>query len=500
MRRVDPRDQRIAELEAQLGNAAQEIACLHETAAKLKDGLGGATEEIARLQARIEELEARLGCNSLNSSRPPSSDSPETPPPHRRPRSKRRRGGQEGHQAHHRPLLPPERISKVHDVKPTACRRCLQPLEGTDPDPLRHQVIDLPKVQAMAIEYRRHSLWCERCRIRTTAELPPGVPWGNFGPRVTALVGVLAGAYRLPQRLIQQILADLFDLRVSLGSVAKQEARVSEAVQEPVQQVAEYVQQQPMVHADETGWTEAKKKAWLWVVVTAHVALFLIDPRRGAQVAKKLLGKTFGGILHSDRWSAYNWVDTQRRQLCWAHLRRQFIGFQDFAKARWLGEALDLQCRRMFRLWHRVRDGTLDRATFQQKMRPIERKIVALLREGMVCPVAKVAGRCREILKLEQALFTFVRQEGVEPTNNAAERALRHAVLWRKGCFGTDSYTGSRFVERILTVVTTLRLQNRNVLEWVTRACEARLHHQPAPSLLPDSAPSTLALSASLAA
>jgi transposase len=163
MRCVDPRDQRIAELEAQLGNATQKIAHLGQAAAKLKDELRGTTEEIARLHTRIEELEARLACNSSNSSRPPSTDSPETPPPRHRPRSKRRRGAQEGHPAHHRPLLPPERVSKVHDVKPTACRRCLQPLEGTDPAPLRHQVIDLPKVQAMAIEYRRHRLWCECC-------------------------------------------------------------------------------------------------------------------------------------------------------------------------------------------------------------------------------------------------------------------------------------------------------------------------------------------------
>lgn len=500
MRRVDPRDQRIAELEARLDDALQDLTRLRASNAKLEAELGRTREENARLKARIEELEARLAQNSSNSSRPPSSDSPATPSPRQRPRSRRHRGAQEGHQAHHRPLLPPERISQVHDLKPKACRRCFQPLAGTDPAPLRHQVIDLPRVQAAAVEYRLHALRCEHCQTQTTAELPPGVPWGNFGPRLTALVGVLAGAYRLPQRLIQQLVADLFDIQMSLGSVAKQEARVSEAIKPAAQQAAQYVQQQPVVHADETGWREAKKKAWLWVAVTLQVASFLIHPRRGAEVAKQLLGEKFAGILNSDRWCAYNFVDVTRRQLCWAHLQRQFIDFKHFAAACGLGEALDRQCRRMFRLWHRVRDGTLGRAAFQQKMRPVQDKIVALLREGMVCPVAKVAGRCREILELEKALFTFVHQEGVEPTNNAAERALRHAVLWRKGCFGTDSYTGSRFVERILTVVTTLRLQKRNVLEWVTQACEAKQHHKPSPSLLPASAPTTSASSTSLAA
>ena len=210
---------------------------------------------------------------------------------------------------------------------------------------------------------------------------------------------------------------------------------------------------------------------------------------RAAKVARRLLGEVRQGILISDRWSAYHWIPAEQRQLCWAHLLRHFKGFADYGEqARRLGIDLLVCGKRMFDDWHRVRDGTLTRADFQHRMGPLRGEMVDLLREGSRCAAAKVAGQCREILKLEGALFTFVRVAGVEPTNNIAERAIRPAVLWRKGSFGTDSETGSRFVERILTVVTTLRLQQRHVLDYVTSACQAHRNGQPAPSLLPPSA------------
>lgn len=440
---------------------------------------------VARLTRRVAELEARLAQFSGNSSRPPSSDPPGAPPPSRRRRTGRRRGGQPGHDKQSRSLVPPEQVDKTQACKPTACRRCGTALTGNDPDPYRHQVIEIPKVKATVEEFQLHALACDRCGITTRATLPPGVPTSSFGPRVQALVGVLSGAYRLSKRAIDELLEDAFGVPIALGSISNLEQATSKAIAAPVEEVARTLSNASIVHMDETGWFEQSKRAWLWIAVTARTALFAIRHSRGAKVAKELLGKAFSGILVSDRWSAYEWVDVQRRQLCWAHLLRQFVGFQSYAgEANALGRSLELLTEAMFHLWHQVREGTMTRKQFQKRMERLRTHVVARLREGAACSTRAVAGRCREILEFEPALWTFVHVEGVEPTNNVGERRIRHGVMWRKTSFGTDSPNGSRFVERILTVVTTLRIQKRNVLDYLTEACEASLHGRPAPSLL----------------
>lgn len=339
---------------------------------------------------------------------------------------------------------------------------------------------------AMADNYLLHSLMCQSCKVSTRAELPSGVPTGNFGPRLQAMIAVCSGQYHMSKRMIEEMMSDFFDAKLCLGSVANLEQDTSEALAMPAAQAAQYVKAQPIKHADETGWTEAKKRAWLWVAVASSVAVFLIRRSRGAAVAKELLGERFTGFLITDRWNGYNWVRTSMRQLCWAHLVRQFKGFEDHGPdGQRIGQQLQACSASMFSYWHRVRDGTLQRSSLKQYMGPIRGEVLELLREGSVCGVPKIAGRCREILKLQAALFTFVRVVGVEPTNNIAERAVRPAVLWRKGSFGTDSDAGSCFVERILTAVATLRMQRRNVLDYITQACEARLRGQAPPSLLP---------------
>ena len=466
--------------------------------AELERENAGLKLAVSKLQARVQvleslvqELQARLATNSSNSSRPPSSDGPgATPPQKPATPSGRQRGGQPGHPKHERRLLPPERVTQTTTLLPTACRRCGKSLHGRDPAPHQHQVVEIPPLLAQAHDYWLHSLPCADCHICTRAELPAGVPAGCFGPRLQSMIAVCSGQYHLSKRMIAEMMSDFFDADLSLGSVSQLEADTSAALAAPVAQAAAHVLAQPVQHADETGWTEAKKRAWLWVVVASQVAVFLLNRSRGAQVARRLLGEVRQGILISDRWSAYNWIPTEQRQLCWAHLIRHFKGFADYGtQPQRLGIDLLACGKRMFDDWHRVRDGTLTRADFQHLMGPLSGEIVELLRAGSRCDAPKVAGRCREILKLEGALFTFVRVAGVEPTNNIAERALRPAVLWRKGSFGTDSEAGSRFVERILTVVTTLRLQQRNVLDYVTSACVAHRHGRPAPSLLPPPSP-----------
>ena len=441
---------------------------------------------IVQLEVRVRELEALLAKHSGNSSRPPSTDPPGAPPPAPPKRTGCKRGGQPGHEKHERQLVPREKVTRTIIVKPASCRRCGDPLSGDDPDPYRHQVTEVPKVVATTDEYQLHALGCPKCGITTRAELPAGVPVGQFGPRLQAMVSVCGGDYRMSQRAIERLVEDFFEVPIGLGSIANLEQATSEAVAQPVDEVARTIRQQPVVHADETGWYEQSKRAWLWAAVCSHMALFIIRASRGAKVAKELLGATFGGILVSDRWKAYTWVDVARRQVCWAHLLRQFRGLQDHGPdARVIGEALELLTDTMFHVWHRVRDGTVTRAAFQKFIENLRPHVVARLQEGAACPVQAVAGRCSEILELEPALWTFAYIEGVEPTNNAAELRIRHGVMWRKTSFGTDSSNGSRFVERILTVVTTLRMQRRNVLDYVTAACEAALHRTTPPSLLP---------------
>jgi transposase len=282
------------------------------------------------------------------------------------------------------------------------------------------------------------------------------------------------------------MLATLFQVEMGLGTVSNQEAQVSASLDEPVAEAQAYVQQQSQVNSDETSWSKLKQRYWLWTGATPLVTVFLIAATRGATALKQLLGADFSGIVGSDRWSAYNWLDVSQRQLCWAHLLRDFQAFLERkGESAVIGQALLRQAAQMFSLWHRVRDGTLSRPDFQLAMKPIRREILALLQVGTFIDQAKTAQTCQNILKVADALFNFVDHEAVDPTNNAAERALRRGVLWRKRSFGSQSERGLRFTEQILTVVTTLRQQKRNVLEYLTAACQAHHLGLPAPSLLP---------------
>jgi transposase len=324
------------------------------------------------------------------------------------------------------------------------------------------------------------------CGAATRAEVPRGVPTGGFGPRVQAITALCTGAYHLSKRTTQSVLEDLCGVPLGLGTIANLEQATAQAVAEPVAEARAYVQAQPAAYADETGWREGRHRAWLWTVVTASVTVFAIRRSRSGQVAQELLGERFWGWLVTDRWSGYRWYPPWRRQLCWAHLLRDIDAMiERGGRSREIGEALRVQARRMFHDWHRVREGTLAPASFTSYMRPIRREIERWLEVGQTCGVPKTEGTCRDILKRRQALWTFVRHAEVAPTNNAAERAIRPGVLWRKGSFGTHSPEGSRFVEAMMTVVATLKQQHRPVLDYLTAACEATLRGEPVPSLLP---------------
>jgi transposase len=436
---------------------------------------------VAGLEARIADLEARRGQTSANSSLPPSANPPHAKPAPPRTPSGKRRGGQPGHPRAERPTLPPD---VVVPLKPARCRRCTHPLAGDDPAPLVHQVFEIPEIQPHVTEYRRHRLACPGCGAVTRGELPADAE-GGYGPRVQAIGALLVGGHRLGKRAVAQVLGDLFGLPISPAAVCDLQAKTAAALA-PVHAAALIATRTGPANVDETGWAEGGTRAWLWVAVTATVTAFVIRLSRSRAAFHDLAGPT-PAVLTTDRYAVYDHLPGDRRQVCWAHLRRDFQAMVDRANGgSGVGADLLLHADILFTQWHRVRDGTLTRRGFRQTyLGWLRAEVRSLLARGAASSCPKTAAACREVLAVEPSLWTFARVAGVEPTNNAAERAVRHAVCWRKTSYGTDSEAGSRFVERVLTVVATCRQQGRDVLGFLVDAVQAARTGTAAPSLVP---------------
>lgn len=452
----------------------------------LKQQMVSLRDQLVSLQAQVERLSEQVHQNSRNSSKPPSSDPPQQRKSPQREPGQHLRGGQKGHPGKGRPLKPLEQVSRVVISKPASCQQCGALLLGQDPNPQRHQVSELPRVSPEITEYQRHTLTCQSCGAQTSAEWPAQMPSGSFGPRTQALLGYLGGRFGLSDRDVQELMSVVFQTELGLGTVPAQEQRVSAALAQVVQEAQDYVRQQPWANVDETGWRQMAHQSWLWVAATALVTVFVLVGTRSAAGLKRLLGENFKGIVGSDRWSAYRGLDPLRRQICWAHLKRDFQAFVERGgESNLIGTLLLKQLKLIFELWHRFRAGSLSRTQFQVAVQPIQVEVKSLLEIGTYLAHTRTRKTCQNILKLEPALWTFVTQEGVEPTNNAAERPLRRAVIWRRRSFGTQSEAGSLFVERILTVVMTLRQQKRDILDFLTDACLAKTCGVHPPSLLP---------------
>src|SRR4051812_40756284 len=442
------------------------------------------SELVDSFERRVAALQEQGRRNSTNSSRPPSSDPPSVKRRPPSPPSGKKRGGQPGHARHARPLVPPEAVRQVIECKPPQCRWCGDTLAGDDAEPLRHQVAELPPVLPVVDEYRLHRLTCPRCRTSTRAKLPPGVPAGAFGPRLRAILGVLAGAYRLGKRPIQQLALDLLGLSISTGMISRLERQAAADLEAPVRELRDHVRRAASAHIDETSWWQGQEKMWLWAAVAKSATVFTIAKSRGADIARSLLGTAARKVVISDRLKSYNWI--KRRQYCWAHLRRDFQAMIDRGgEAGGVGRRLLDHSDALFRWWHRVRDGTLARPSFRLYVSRLRDCFRDDLYRGAAGGCSRTAATCRELLAGETHLWTFVRVEGIEPTNNHAERALRHGVIYRKLSGGTERERGGRFGERMLGVVATCRQQGVNVLDYLTRCYQSRLEGRPAPSLLP---------------
>jgi transposase len=475
LEKTDPQ-QRIAELEA--ANRGLQVD-LDEALALIAQQ----QEQIRQLQQRLADTQAQLNTDSSNSSLPPSSDRFHRkrcpPPPPDQPR--KRRGAQPGHPRQQRLLVGPERVRQTIPCKPTTCRRCGKSLTGNDPAPLRHQVAELPVVVPDVVEYQLHRLSCPRCHTSTCGTLPVEV-CGHFGPHLEATLALLAGRYRLGLRPVVDLAADLWGLDISTGMVSKLRQRTAEALFLPWVQVALYIGRQN-VNIDETPWRENKKRVYLWAAVTPLAALFRITQGRTAEVAQQLLGKHYAGVATCDRLKSYWWI--KRLQWCGAHLRRDFQAMIDRGPpGKAIGESLLRQSDTLFHLWHQWRAGQLSRPRLKEAMKPVRQAVRRTLQRGTKSRCRKTAGTCKELLGHEEWLWTFVDAEGVEPTNNEAERSERHGVLWRKTSGGTDSAQGSRFVERVLTAVDTCRRQGKKVLDYLGACIDAWRHGRAPPSLL----------------
>lgn len=459
---------------------------LLEAVAVLREMVAALRTENATLRTENAELKRRLGMNSSNSSKPPSSEPPWSKLVGKGKRSKLTRGGQQGHEGHQRSLLDEKEIDAVVVCAPPDCPRC-----GAGETELvrvwRHQVWELVDRRPQVTEYRVERRRCG-CGVVRRGKLPAGVTKSVVGPRLMAVVVLLTGEYRLSKRAASRLVNELYRIKLALGTIANIERRGSAAT-EPAHAEAKVAAQQSKVpvHADETSAAEASVRKWLWVAVTPLVAYFCILSGRDTAAAKELLGENFAGRLVSDQHGAYNWIDARSRQLCWAHLFRKFQGFADQGGVNGVyGQSLLDKASEIFTDYHRVRDGTLPRdewiADMNARLIP---EFEALLLDAACSELPRLANACAQLYRDRVSLWLFARDPDVEPTNNTAERALRHAVIWRKTSFGTQSDAGSRFVERILTVVATLRLQQRSVLDFLHDAIVAHDAGSPAPVLIP---------------
>lgn len=456
---------------------------------------------VAELQAEVAELREKLGRSSSNSSQPPSSDPPWRPT-RRKSASGRKQGGQPGHPGSHRRLQPLDQVDEVIDVEPQQCRGCGHRFEREPPRGRRklrrHQVVELPPLRPHVTEYRLYSRHCRGCSTRTWATLPAGVPRRCVGPRVQAMLALLSGGCRLSRRQVQALARDLFGLELSLGTLVALEADTATVLAQPYAAVAQAVVQEPVLFVDETSWREAGVLQWLWTVVSRRYVCYRLDRRRNRDACRALLegaeretGAAEATPEHpppcvtTDRYSVYGYLEAPRRSLCWSHLIREFLaaaerGGIDAVVAHWvldrMGEVLSH--------WRRCQAGALDRKALLMAVASVQEGLRTPLIWGSEQGARPTRALCRYLLREWESLWTWLHVEGGEPTNNRAERALRGPVLWRKSSFGHQSESGKQFVERMLTVVGTLRLQGRNVWEYLVAACRSALHSEPAPSLL----------------
>lgn len=436
--------------------------------------------EIKTLKDKVKELEDKLNTNSSNSSKPPSQDA------FRRARKKeptgKPKGAQPGHKGHSRKLIPLEKVQIIHDLKPVICPCCA--LHDFDASPVStdvRQVIELPEMPPQVTQYNIHTCRCNGCGKHVKANIPAEAKYG-FGPRLMGFITSLTGEFRLSKRQVTA-LAGKIGIRICSGTVCNIHARASLILKKPYEEIRRYTLQQENLNGDETSWKTVAMKRWIWSAHSDDSVFFDIKASRSSQAFQEVFG-SFKGCLTTDRYGAYNSHEGER-QLCWSHGDRDFekiAGRDGFDK--FIGGKL-LECKKVvFDLWHQFQSKLIGRDELIKKMEAGPKEdLRVLLKAGALHQDCwnKTKATCLDLLKRFDMLWVFVYRDGVEPTNNRAERGLRHGVIWRKLCYGSQSETGERFAERVMTVALTLKLRAQNSFEYFTECFKSFIHGGQAP-------------------
>jgi len=442
-------------------------------------------DRVAEQGEQLEKIQRRLGQNSRNSSLPPSSDRGQAPKRPARKKSERRQGGQAGHEGRSRQLVDDPDETVEH--RPDLCRKCGRELTGDERvvgRPARHQVIELPDSVVVTTEHRLVKVCCPGCRTHTRAELPADIEHGAFGPRLRATVVMLA-AMLMSRRATLTLLGDMFGARISLGSIENILKQASDSLAAPWQAIQRAVQAADVAHADETSWARAGHRLWLWSALSATAACYRIDQTRARTAARALLGE-FDGLLISDRYSVYDFIDPARRQVCLSHLARNFQAFaeRDGAPGRH-GQQIKTLIDDAIRADTQARRDGDTLAWHSGPLSDVHDRLMGAVEAGERSHTPDLARLCATVLDIWPTLWNFTEHPEAEATNNRAERALRHAVLWRKTSNGTQTEAGERFVERILSIRETCRLNHQPLHGYLVDVHAARLTGQPIPNPLP---------------
>ena len=485
--------QRLHALEGQVTRLESQNGTLRTDNSLLSSDNKRLTADLQRLQRKVDDLLARLGLTSANSSKPPSTDpdksvskkgrilDPDAP--------KKPIGAQDGHTGHARRWFPSDEVTRFENVRPASCDHCHADLSQQPPaqPPAKRQVVEIPVLRPDVIEYHLHTLACPHCAKLTTA-LPPSEATTGTGPRATALMATLCGRYRLSREETAHLMETVLGIPMSKGSVQNACEEVSEALRTPVGELVEALPKQATVHLDETGWRQGKERRWLWVAVTGLFTVFAVHAKRGEPQLRAWYPKGYSGVVHSDRWGTYGKVfKGVRRQVCWAHLLRDMQGIIDRGAE---GKAATVAAKegmgRIFKIWHGYKNGKKSRGEVVEETAEDRKKWMEWGKAGREQREdTKWKAMGKWLVGGEGSVFRFIEEEGVEPTNNAAEQAVRAGVMWRRGSQGTRSAEGSVFVERLLSVGATCRQQGREVWTYLYDTLCAWRRGTPPPSLLP---------------